>query len=92
MASAIVQGAQSQNLTVTVKHLVLNEQEKNRWGILTWADEQTIREIYLKPFEIAIKEGGARGVMSAYSRLGKTWCGGNDVLLKGSFAYRVGLF
>lgn len=82
MASAIVQGAQSQNLTVTVKHLVLNEQEKNRWGILTWADEQTIREIYLKPFEIAIKEGGARGVMSAYSRLGKTWCGGNDVLLK----------
>ncbi len=82
MASAIVQGAQSQNLTVTVKHLVLNEQEKNRWGILTWADEQTIREIYLKPFEIAIKEGGAKGVMSAYSRLGKTWCGGNDVLLK----------
>lgn len=82
MASAIVQGAQSQNLTVTVKHLVLNEQEKNRWGILTWADEQTIREIYLKPFEIAIKEGGAKGVMSAYSRLGKTWCGGNNVLLK----------
>lgn len=82
MASAIVRGAQSQNLTVTVKHLVLNEQEKNRWGILTWADEQTIREIYLKPFEIAIKDGGAKGVMSAYSRLGKTWCGGNNVLLK----------
>lgn len=82
MASAIVKGAQSQDLTVTVKHLVLNEQEKNRWGILTWADEQTIREIYLKPFEIAIKDGGAKGVMSAYSRLGKTWCGGNNVLLK----------
>lgn len=82
MASAIVQGAQSQNLIVTVKHLVLNEQETNRWGILTWADEQSIREIYLKPFEIAIKEGGAKGVMSAYSRLGKTWCGGSDVLLK----------
>ena len=81
MASAIVQGAQSQNLTVTVKHLVLNEQETNRWGILTWADEQTIRELYLKPFETAIKKGGARGVMSAYSRLGKTWCGGSNILL-----------
>lgn len=82
MASAIVQGAQSRNLTITVKHLVLNEQETNRWGMLTWADEQSIREIYLKPFEMAIKEGGAEGVMSAYSRIGKTWCGGSDVLLQ----------
>lgn len=82
MASAIAKGAQSQGLIVTVKHLVLNEQEKNRWEILTWANEQTIREIYLKPFEIAIKQGGAKGVMSAYSRLGKTWCGGNNVLIK----------
>lgn len=82
MASAIVKGAQSEGLTVTVKHLVLNEQETNRWGVLTWADEQTIREIYLKPFEMAIKDGGAKGIMSAYSRLGKTWCGGNNVLLK----------
>jgi hypothetical protein len=81
MSAAIVQGAQSEGLNITVKHLVLNEQETNRWGILTWADEQSIREIYLKPFEIAIKEGGARGLMSAYSRIGKTWCGGHNVLL-----------
>lgn len=82
MSAAIVQGAMSEGLTVTVKHLVLNEQETNRWGILTWADEQSIRELYAKPFEIAIKEGGATGVMSAYSRIGKTWCGGSSVLLK----------
>jgi len=81
MSAAIVEGAQSEGLNITVKHLVLNEQETNRWGILTWAEEQSIREIYLKPFEIAIKEGGARGVMSAYSRIGKTWCGGHNVLL-----------
>lgn len=81
MTAAIVQGAQSKGLSITVKHLMLNEQETNRWGILTWADEQTIREIYLKPFEIGIKDGGARGVMSAYSRIGKTWCGGHSVLL-----------
>lgn len=82
MATAIVKGVQSQNLTITLKHLVLNEQETNRWGVLTWADEQTIREIYLRPFEKAIKEGKAKGVMSAYNRLGKTWCGGNSQLLK----------
>lgn len=81
MCASIIQGAQSQGLSITEKHLVLNEQETNRWGILTWADEQAIREIYLKPFEIGIKEGGARGVMSAYSRIGKTWCGGHNVLL-----------
>lgn len=82
MSAAIVKGAMSEGLTVTVKHLVLNEQETNRWGILTWADEQSIRELYAKPFEIAIKDGGATGVMSAYSRIGKTWCGGSSALLK----------
>lgn len=82
MATAIVKGAQSQNLTITLKHLVLNEQETNRWGVLTWADEQTIREIYLRPFEKAIKEGKAEGVMTAYNRLGKTWCGSSSILIK----------
>lgn len=82
IATKIVEGAQSTGLTITLKHLVLNEQETNRWGALTWANEQTIREIYLRPFEKAIKEGGATGVMSSYARLGKTWCGGNQTLIK----------
>lgn len=82
IAKAIVEGTQSTGLTITVKHLVLNEQETNRWGALTWADEQTIRELYLRPFEDAIMDGEATGVMSAYSRLGKTWCGGNSALIK----------
>lgn len=81
MSKRIVEGAQSEDLTITVKHLVLNEQESNRFGILTWANEQTIREIYLRPFEKAIKEGNATGVMSAYNRLGKNWCGGNKALI-----------
>ena len=50
-------------------------------GIHVWSNEQAIREIYCKPFEIAVKEGGAKGIMSAFNRLGKTWCGGTPELL-----------
>lgn len=41
-------------------------------GIHVWSNEQAIREIYCKPFEIAVKESGAKGIMSAFNRLGKT--------------------
>ncbi|MFA9466207.1 MAG: glycoside hydrolase family 3 N-terminal domain-containing protein [Velocimicrobium sp.] len=81
MAAAVTKGAQSHHIMVTVKHFALNEQEKNREGLLTWANEQSMREIYLKPFEIAVKEGNAKGIMSAYNRLGKTWAGGSRALL-----------
>ncbi len=50
-------------------------------GIHVRSNEQAIREIYCKPFEIAVKEGGAKGIMSAFNRLGKTWCGGTPELL-----------
>lgn len=57
LASAEVSGASSKGLITYLKHFALNEQETNRSNLVsTWADEQTIREIYLKPFEIAIKE------------------------------------
>ena len=49
--------------------------------ILLVTVEQAIREIYCKPFEIAVKEGGAKGIMSAFNRIGKTWCGGTPELL-----------
>ncbi len=82
MAAAIVRGAESEGLITTIKHFALNDQESHRNGLYTWANEQTMREIYLKAFEIAVKEGGCDGIMSAYSRIGAKWCGACPELLK----------
>ncbi len=81
MSAGIVAGAKSKGLITTIKHFVLNEQESHRNGIFTWADEQTMREIYLKAFEIPVKTAGCDGVMSAYNRIGTYWCGGCSELL-----------
>ncbi len=81
MAAGIVAGAKSKGLITTIKHFALNEQESHRNGIFTWADEQTMREIYLKAFEIPVKEAGCDGIMSAYNRIGTNWCGGCSELL-----------
>ncbi len=81
MASAVIKGAQSQNLVVTIKHFVMNDQESHREGVFTWADEQTMREIYLKAFEIPVKETECKGIMSAFNRIGTNWCGGSSALL-----------
>ena len=48
--------------------------------ICTWSNEQAIREIYLKPFEIAVKEGGADAVMSSFNYIGTEWAGGSNAL------------
>ncbi len=82
MATAIIQGCNSEGLVVTIKHFVMNDQESHREGVFTWADEQTMREIYLKAFEIPIKEADCRGVMSAFNRIGTKWCGSSSALLK----------
>ncbi len=82
MASSVIQGCNKEGLVVTIKHFVLNDQESHREGIFTWADEQTMREIYLKAFEIPIKESECRGVMSAFNRIGTKWCGSSSALLK----------
>lgn len=66
-----------------IKHLAINNQDSYRDGIYTWLTEQTLRELYLKPFRIAVEEGGATGFMSSYNRIGATWAGGNQALLTG---------
>ncbi len=83
MASAVTKGVQSHDVVVTVKHFVCNDQETNRQtrGLFTWVNEQAMRELYCEPFEIAVKEGGAKGIMSAYNRLGDKWCSGCPELL-----------
>ena len=83
MSAAVTRGAQSKGLIVTVKHFVANDQETNRQsnGLYTWLNEQSLRELYLEPFEISVKEGKAKGIMTAYNRLGNQWCGGSKALL-----------
>lgn len=83
MSAAVTRGAQSKGIVVTVKHFAANEQETNRQsnGLYTWLNEQSLREIYLEPFEISVKEGKAKGIMSAYNRIGAEWCGGSKTLI-----------
>lgn len=81
MLSAEVQGLQSRGAIVITKHFALNDQETNRYGVSTWANEQTIRETYISAFEIAVTEGKMNGVMSSFNRLGCTWAGAHKGLL-----------
>lgn len=83
MSAAAIQGAQGKGLIAFMKHFVCNDVELNaRSGIILWVNEQAMREIYLKPFEISVKEGGAYGAMSSFSFLGSKWCGGSSELLQ----------
>lgn len=75
IAAAEVQGIQSKGVYVYIKHFALNDNETSCRCISTWANEQSIREIYLKPFQLAVTEGGAMCVMNAFARLGVVWSG-----------------
>ncbi|HEV2370246.1 MAG TPA: glycoside hydrolase family 3 N-terminal domain-containing protein, partial [Acidimicrobiales bacterium] len=68
-AAAFVRGAQSRGVATTVKHLVGNDAEHERHSISSVIDERTLREIYLVPFEMAVRDGGSLGIMTAYNRL-----------------------
>ncbi len=80
-AGNIVAGGRSKGLVQYVKHFALNDQETYRSAVNVWANEQSMREIYLKAFEIIVKDGGAIGIMSSFNRIGTTWAGGNYNLL-----------
>lgn len=93
MAANQTAGAQENGVYAFIKHFALNDQETNRLSMLnTWANEQSIREIYLKPFEMAVKEGGATAVMSSFNYIGTEW-GGSDsrtlqTILRGEWGFR----
>ena len=78
---AEVKGLQSKGAIINIKHFVLNDQEIYRCGTATFANEQAIREIYLKAFEAGVTEGHANGVMSSLNRIGPTWAGRHKGLL-----------
>lgn len=79
MAAAEIRGMQSRGVTCTIKHFAANEQETHRSsnGDVSWVGEQALREIYLKGFEIAIKESECRGLMTSFNRIGTMWTGGD---------------
>ena len=81
LAASIVQGAKENNLYCYVKHFAVSEAGANPNNKNTWLTEQALRETYLKPFELCVKDGGANGIMSAFNRVGAVWAGGNHALI-----------
>lgn len=81
LAAAFVRGVQSRGVATTAKHFAANDSEFERNSIDAQVDERTLRELYLVPFEHAVKDGGSWGVMSAYNRLNGTFCSENHWLL-----------
>lgn len=74
MTASEISAVQAKGIYVYAKHFVLNDQDQLRGGLYTWCNEQALREIYLRTFEYAVKEGGAKGVMEAYNRIGFMEC------------------
>jgi beta-glucosidase len=73
LAASYVRGVQSNGVFATVKHFVANEAEFERSSINSVVDERSLRELYLVPFEIAVRDGGALAIMTAYNRLNGHW-------------------
>lgn len=81
LGAAMTRGCNSMGVYCYPKHFALNDQETNRSGVCVWSNEQAMREIYLKAFEIVVKEGNNHGLMSSYNRIGTVWSGGCEALL-----------
>ena len=81
LALYYTKGVQDQGTAVCIKHFAVNNQETSRGSVDVQIDERTLREIYLKPFERAIKEGGAMSVMPAYNKVNGDYCSENEHLL-----------
>lgn len=81
MASSAIAAASEKGVYSFMKHYALNDQETNRNSMLcTWSNEQAIREIYLKPFEMSVKIGGTNAVMSSFNYIGTTYAGAHPSL------------
>jgi beta-glucosidase len=83
LAAAFISGVQAQGVATTPKHLIGNETEHQRQTIDSVIDERTLREVYLTPFEWAIRHGGSLGVMTSYNRLNGRYCSEDPDLLNG---------
>ena len=81
MAASVVQGSLNAGTYCFAKHIIGYDQESWRDALYCWMTEQALRELYLKPFKMAIDEGGLTGLMTSYGRIGAVWSGGSEALL-----------
>lgn len=92
IASAELTGLHNSGVTGTIKHFCANNQETNRHNIDSVVSERAIREIYLKGFEIAIKKGKAKTIMTSYGSVNGVWSAGNydldTVILRNEWGFR----
>ena len=91
IAVAFIEGVQSRGVGCAVKHFAFNDQETDRMEIDVAVDERTRREIYLPPFEAAVRRAGVWAVMAAYNRVDGRYCSEHPGLLTDAAAGRVGL-
>ncbi len=82
MAAGYIRGIQSQKIVACPKHFAVNSQELRRMAMNAVIDERTMREIYLTGFEIAIKEGGAKAIMTSYNEINGIYANENAHLLQ----------
>ena len=82
MVANVVKAAKNKGVFAYLKHLCLYETESGRDGMYTWLTEQALRELYLKPFEYAVVDGGSNAMMTSYGRIGAVWTGGSKTLLE----------
>ena len=81
LAVGFIQGLQGEGISATIKHFAGNESEIQRTTMSSQIDERSLRETYLVPFEMAVKEGGTWGIMSSYNKLNGTYAAENHWLL-----------
>ena len=74
-------GVQDNGVAACLKHYALNNQENNRGNVDVIVSPRAMREIYLPPFEAAVREADAYGVMAAYNKVDGWWCSENEMLL-----------
>lgn len=82
IGAAYVKGLQSKGVGACIKHFAANNQEYDRMFVSSEVDERTLREIYLKPFEMVIEEAKPWAIMCAYNRLNGVYCSENKYLLR----------
>jgi len=83
IAVAFVGGVQSQGVAACIKHFVCNDSEFERMTISSEVSDRALREVYLRPFEAAVKEAGVWSIMSAYNRINGHYAGNHSALLEG---------
>ena len=92
LAAEYVKGVQDAGTAACIKHFALNSQETNRGTVNVVVDERTMRELYLRPFEAAVREGGAMVVMPAYNKVNGFYCSENSHLnndiLRGDWGFK----